>query len=74
MKIDDRVWVSLGRCCEYLGVLPEIQLRKRKKTCWATTVETTLVAADGKMRSMTMIDLASLPMRLATINIGKMST
>lgn len=67
-----KVWVSLRRCCENLGIDVESQRKKLKEKPWATTVENTAVAEDGKSRAMTCIDLDTLPMWLASIETRKL--
>lgn len=66
-----KVWTSLRRCCENLGVSMETQLAKLKTKPWATMMEIITVAEDGKQRSMTMIDLDTLPGWLFSIDARK---
>jgi hypothetical protein len=68
---DRRVWVSLLRCSGNLGVDAATQARKLKDKPWATTSEMTVVAEDGKQRSLTMIDLDTLPGWLFSIDARK---
>lgn len=63
--------MSLRRCCENLGLDVKNQLTKLKIKEWATMVENTMVAEDGKTRSMTLISLDTLPMWLASIETRK---
>jgi hypothetical protein len=70
---EGKVWVSLRRCCESLGVLFEGQLVKLRKEEWATIEEISMVAQDGKEREVTVIDLESLPGWLFSIKAGKVN-
>lgn len=66
-----RIWVSLRRCCESLGIDVSTQYRRLKGSHWATMVEMTMVAQDGRERAVTMIDRDTLPTWLLTIKPGK---
>lgn len=68
---DGRVWVSLRRMCENLGVDVESQRRKLRDKSWATTVEITAVAEDGRQRAVTAVDLETIPLWLAGIDERK---
>lgn len=68
---DGTIMVSLKRVCESLGVSMQGQHEKLSKCEWATVKIILTVAEDGKRRRLTMIDLESLPMWLATINVSK---
>jgi hypothetical protein len=70
---DGKVWVSLRRLCENLGVELESQRRKLNAKSWATTGEITAVAEDGKQRAVTAIDLETIPLWLATIDERKVA-
>jgi len=67
------VMVSVRRVCEALGIDDFTQARKLKECAWATTSIMLAVAKDGKNREVFCIDLESLPMWLAGINLGKVS-
>ena len=71
VKDGDKVWVSLRRCCENLGIALGSQLTKLKNKPWATVMFFITVADDGKPRVMAMLALDSLPLWLATIDTGK---
>lgn len=73
VKADGKAWVSLRRCCECLGVDVESQRKKLAAKSWATAAEITAVAQDGKQRELTMIDLKTLSMWLATIDERKVA-
>ena len=66
-----KVWVSIRRGCENLGLATEVQLRKLKSKPWATVTEMVTVAEDGKQRALTVIDLDSLPGWLFSIDARK---
>jgi P22_AR N-terminal domain len=70
---DGRQWVALKPMCETLGIDPWSQLLKLKGKSWATTRMTPVVAADGKVRKMAMIDSKTIPMWLATIDEDRVS-
>jgi len=58
---DGKVWASLIRFSDNLGIDPDGQRCKLKDKAWATIVTVTMVAEDGKQREVTMIDLDTLP-------------
>lgn len=66
-----KVWVSLKRGCENLGLSIQGQLSKLKGKPWAVVKENFTTGPDGKTYSMAMIDLDCLPMWLATIDPRK---
>jgi P22_AR N-terminal domain len=70
---DRKVWVHLRRVCDILGLDHEAQ-RKRlvdpDRCPWATASIMEAVAQDGKTREVTVLDLDSFPMWLATISVG----
>lgn len=68
---DEKTWVSLIRVCESLGLAADTQRRKLEEKPWATTTLRVVVAEDGKRRQLTCVDLQTLPMWLATIDIGR---
>lgn len=67
------VYVSLRRACEGLGIDYRSQRRKLKSTHWATVVIMTTEAGDGSRRNLSMVDLDTLGMWLATISPGRVS-
>jgi len=69
--VDGQPYVALRPACEALGIDFATQFRKVKSRSWATTVEMTMVAADGKLRAMTMVDRRTLTMWLATLSENK---
>lgn len=66
-----KVWVSLRRCCENLGLAFFAQLRKMKSKPWACVTEIVTHDSTGRSQAMAMIELDALPMWLATIDARK---
>lgn len=66
-----KVWVSLRRCCENLGIAYDTQLRKLKSKAWAVVTQKVTTGSDGKRYKMAMIDLDSVPLWLAGIEDRK---
>lgn len=66
-QIDGKPMVALRHLCESIGLDYSVQLRKLKARSWATVVQTDMVATDGKLREMAVIDRRTLTMWLATI-------
>lgn len=66
-QIDGRPMVALRHACESIGLDYSVQLRKLKARSWATVVQTDMVASDGKVREMAVIDRRTLTMWLATV-------
>lgn len=67
-QIDGRAFVAFRPLCDSLGVDPDTQAKKLRSRSWATTVLTTVVAADGRARDMLMVDRRTLTMWLATLD------
>lgn len=67
----ERVWVVLKRACEALGIEAHGQAEKLKEKAWATTQLICAVAEDGCNRELFCVDLDTLPMWLATIDVGR---
>lgn len=65
---DGRVWVSIRRVCEALGMAPQVQLRKLQDKPWAVVTMMVMTGPDGKRYETSCLDLDSLPMWLATID------
>lgn len=70
---DGRPYVNVRRVCEELGLDADSQAKRLRKSAWATTVEMTVVAGDGKERGMSFISARALPMWMATIQVAKVS-
>ncbi len=66
--VDGKPMVSLRHACDVCGLDPENQRRKLKGKSWATTVLSTVLAADGRAREMLMVDRRTLTMWLATLD------
>jgi hypothetical protein len=67
----ERVWAGLRRCCENLGVDLARQIDKLRSKPWATVDEMSMVAEDGKVRLVTVVDLDTLPGWLFSIDPRK---
>lgn len=70
---DGRVWVSLRRCCEALGLDLSSQMAKLKGKSWASVAEITMDATDDSKRVLTCIDLGTLPGWLFSIDARKVA-
>ncbi len=68
-----KVWVPVSRLCESLGLGYSSQLQKLKDKPWATVTLIVMVAEDGKIRETACLDLDSLPMWLATIDVKRVA-
>lgn len=62
--------VSVRHVCDALGVAVQSQLRKLRSRSWATVINLTMVAQDGKSREMALVDRRTLTMWLATISVN----
>ncbi|MCZ2341483.1 MAG: phage antirepressor N-terminal domain-containing protein [Bacteroidales bacterium] len=65
---DGKVWVSLRRCCENLGIDPKTQFRKLRSKSWACVVEITTHDSTGRQQPAAVLSLDTVPMWLATID------
>lgn len=72
-QFDGREWASLRHMCDSLGIDYVTQLRKLKSRSWATVGQKPMVAADGKVREMALVDSKTIPMWLATIDENRVS-
>lgn len=68
VKDGERVWVSLRRCCENLGLAIQPQHEKLKSKPWACVTEIVIHDASGRQQPLTMIDLDTLPGWLFSID------
>lgn len=66
-----KVWVSIRKPCEILGIDHEAQRKRLVRSEWATTSIMEAVAADGKTRPMLFVELDTFPMWLATIDSSR---
>jgi phage antirepressor YoqD-like protein len=70
---DGKIWVSVRRMCEHLGLQPHGQAEKLKTKEWATTQIICAVDPNGRKREHFMLLMDSLPMWLATIDTGRVA-
>lgn len=68
-----RVWVSVRRVCDVLGLAVQPQLTKLRGKRWATITTIVTVAEDGKRREVAAINLDALPMWLATVDASRVA-
>lgn len=73
VEIDGKPTVPLRGMVENLGLNYSTQVEKLKRKSWAGLSTVSVVAADGKSREMTCIDLRTLTMWLATIDENRVS-
>lgn len=73
LQADGSEWAALKPMCDSLGIDPWTQQRKLNGKSWATTSIRTVVAGDGKLREMFMVDSRTIPMWLATIDESRVS-
>lgn len=72
-QINGSAFVAFRPLCDSLGVDPDTQAKKLRGRSWATTVLSTVVAADGRAREMLMVDRRTLTMWLATLDERRVS-
>lgn len=70
---DGKNWASLRYMCDSLGIDYVTQLRKLRGRSWATVGQRPMVAADGKLRDMAMVDSKTIPLWLATIDENRVA-
>lgn len=70
---DGKVWASLRRFCENLGLDLATQMRKLKGKAWAVMGEMTMTGPDGKSYTTTVISLDTLPGWLFSIDARKVA-
>ena len=63
----------MRRVCEAIGVDQITQVRKIESRSWATIGQRPTIAHDGALRELTMVDLDTLGMWLATIDERRVS-
>lgn len=71
--VTDDEFIVLRHACEVIGIDADAQQAKLKTKMWATTSFKDVVAADGKIRSMTVIDRRTFLMWLATLDENRVS-
>ncbi|WP_158588340.1 phage antirepressor N-terminal domain-containing protein [Galactobacter valiniphilus] len=69
---DGKPLVSLRHMCESIGIDYPSQLKRVKRSHWATVVMMTTVADDGKDREMAMVNRRTMTMWLATIDPARL--
>lgn len=67
-EFDGHRWAALKPMCETLGIDYSAQLKRIKGRSWAVMAVTPITASDGKSYQTTVIDSATVPMWLATID------
>jgi hypothetical protein len=67
----ERVWVVLKRACEALGIDESGQRQKLAEKAWAVAELISATGNDAKTYEMFCVDLDTLPMWLATIDVGR---
>jgi len=70
-KEDGKVWVSIRRVCEALGVAEQRQLTKLKTRKWAGVTKMVTTGSDGKRYMTSVISLSAFPMWLSIISPNK---
>ncbi|MGV3114092.1 phage antirepressor N-terminal domain-containing protein [Corynebacterium freneyi] len=73
VDVDGTPHVVFRPLVESIGMDFASQYRRLNGKSWATIVKTTTVGADGKKRDMTVIDVRTLTMWLATIDENRVS-
>lgn len=73
VEVDGRPHVALRPVVEALGLNYDSQLEKLRSKSWATVPSRGMVAADGKIRMMSVVDVRTLTMLLATIDEGRVA-
>lgn len=66
-------WVAIRRICEALGLAYAAQLAKLKTKPWAVISLRDTTGPDGKVYETACLDLDSLPMWLATIDVRRVA-
>jgi hypothetical protein len=67
----ERVWVVAKRVCEALGIEAHGQAEKLKEKAWACTQLICVHDTTGRLQETFCCDLDTLPMWLATIDVGR---
>lgn len=73
VEIDGKPYVVFRPLVESIGLDADSQMKRLRRHSWATTVKMTGVGADGKNRDMTVIDVRTLTMWLATIDENRVN-
>jgi hypothetical protein len=67
-QFDGHRWAALKPMCDTLGIDYSAQLKRLKGRSWAVVAVTPITAADGKTYQTTVVDSATIPLWLATID------
>ena len=70
---DGKIYISIKRACEHLGLQTQRQIQKLSDAKWATTYEMYVVADDGKERKMIMLEARCVPTWMVTISENKIA-
>lgn len=70
---DGTIWVSVRRVCEAIGVAHQPQMLKLAERSWACVTQRVTRDTSGRTQQMTMVDLDTLGMWLATIDERRVS-
>ena len=70
---EEGIFVSPKRICENFGISWSRQRKKLEECGWAVVAFMATTGSDGKQYQMAMLDLKSLPMWLATIQVSRVS-
>jgi hypothetical protein len=73
IKQGDKLWVSVRRVCEALGIRNHGQQEKLKEKPWACVQMICTHDASGRKQDLFCIDLDGLPMWLATIDTSRVA-
>jgi hypothetical protein len=68
VDVDGRPYIVLKPAIEALGLAYWSQVQKLQARSWATTRQSMVVAADGKVREMVTVDVRTFLMLLATVD------
>lgn len=73
VEIEGRPWIVLRPAFAAIGLDAARQIDNLRSRHWATTAVTAVVADDGKVRDMTVCDVRTFLMALATIPASRVS-
>jgi hypothetical protein len=70
---DGKLYASIRRVCEHLGVTEYNQQVKLKRSAWATTTMINTPVEDGRIRPQLYLDIDGLPLWMATLHVGRIA-
>jgi len=70
---EGKIWIPFRRVCDSLGLDPDSPAKRLKRNGWATTVIMTVVAGDSRLREILCVDIRTLTMWLATIDVRRIA-